>query len=102
MTLSLRNRQVGDISVVTCTGRLIEGPEANALRQRLTDLLAFDPRVVLDLGGIDFIDSSGLGLLVRMLTRAQAQRGDIKLCAVPRELAKILKVTRLGALFDTH
>jgi len=99
MPLSLQNRRIGDITVVTCSGRIVEGPQSDALRQHLEGL-SQDPCVVLNLGGVDFIDSSGLGLLVRLLTRSRAAGGDLKLCEVSSRIREVLRITRLETLFE--
>jgi anti-sigma B factor antagonist len=101
MPLSLQSHRVGDITVVTCSGRIVEGPESTALQQCL-DLLSHDPCVVLNLADVNFIDSSGLGLLVRLLARSRAAGGSLRLCAVPTRIGDVLKITRLERLFDTH
>ena len=101
MPLSLQSRRVGDITVITCSGRIVEGPESAALQQHL-NLLSHDPCVVLNLADVNFIDSSGLGLLVRLLTRSRAAGGTVRLCAVPTRIAEVLRITRLEKLFDTH
>ena len=74
MALSLESRSVGDITVVTCRGRIIEGDEATALKQHLSDLPPH-PYFVLDLAGVDFVDSAGLGLLVRLLMNSRLRHG---------------------------
>jgi hypothetical protein len=58
------------------------------------------PFVVLDLGGVDRIDSFGLGLLVRLRMTLQNAGGDLKLCAVPANVSRVLDVTHLTATFD--
>src|ERR1700758_3207702 len=80
--LSFQSRRVGDITVVTCSGRIVAGAEATALQQHLTDLLHHDPYLILHLGAVDFIDSSGVGLLVRFFSRTQQAGGNLKLCDV--------------------
>ena len=100
MPLSLQGRSVGDITVVKCGGRIIEGAESAALRQHMNDLLPNAPWIVLHLGGIDFIDSSGLGLLVRILTRTGL--GNLKLCAVSAKIADMLRITKLSTVFDSY
>jgi CheY-like chemotaxis protein len=54
------------------------------------------------LGEVAFIDSSGLGTLVRLLTSTRRGRGDLKLCNVPQAVDKVLQITNLTTLFDTH
>ena len=102
MPLSLQSRRVGEIAVVTCRGRIVEGPESDALRQHLIDLLPHSRHIVLDLGQIDFMDSSGLGLLVRFLGRMHSAEGELKLCAVPANVAEVLRITRLRTIFDAY
>jgi anti-sigma B factor antagonist len=102
LPLSLQSRQVGGITVVTCSGRIVDGPEAAVLQQHLNDLLPDRRYIVLDLAEVKSIDSSGLGLLVRLLTRIQAAHGHLKLCGVPANIGEVLRVTRLGTIFESH
>ena len=100
MPLSLQSRRVGDITVVTCSGRIVEGDESATLQKHFDDLLPDDPYILLDLGGVQFIDSSGLGLLVRFLARTRTANGGLKLCAVPDTIAEVLRVTKLATIFE--
>jgi anti-sigma B factor antagonist len=100
--IALDSRRVGGITVIKCSGRIVDGPESVVLQQHVGELLPDEPFIILDLSEIDFIDSSGLGLLVRLLSRAHAARGDIKLCALPARIIEILKITRLRTIFDVH
>src|SRR5437879_13614887 len=93
--ITLESRHIGDIHVVSCAGRLVEGPELIALRQSLDELMADGGDMVLHVAGVDFIDSSGLGLLVRYVTRARNAHSNIKLCAASSNFAEVLKVTNL-------
>jgi anti-sigma B factor antagonist len=102
VTLSLQGRRVGDITIFKCSGRIVDGAESVSLQQQVGHLLPDDPFIILDLSDVDFIDSSGLGLLVRLLNRTHAVRGDIKLCAVPPRIVEILRITRLRTIFNAH
>lgn len=103
MPLSVESRRVGDVTVVTCRGRLIEGAESVPLQQALDGVLAFpNPYIVLDLGGVDFIDSAGLGLLTRYLSRSRAARGHLTLCAVPPKVSEVLRITKLQSVFESY
>ena len=102
MPLSLEHRRVGDVTVVTCAGRIVEGPESIALQQLLDELLQYGPHLVLNLGAVDFLDSSGLGLLVRYVTRTRNAHGHLTLCALSPQLIKVLDVTHLRAAFDAY
>jgi CheY-like chemotaxis protein len=57
---------------------------------------------VLHLGEVGFIDSSGLGTIVRTLTSTRQSHGDLKLCNVPEHVRKVLELSHLTKLFDTH
>jgi len=95
MALSIQQRQVGDIVVIACGGRIAEGPETAQLDKHVAGLLPHQPFIVLNLAEVTFLDSSGLGLLVRLLTRTRRVGGGLVLCAVPPRVREILKMTRL-------
>ena len=102
MPLTFQSRPVGDITVIECSGRIVEGAESARLQQHLNDLLPVHPHVVLHLGDVDFIDSSGIGLLVRFLARMQNARGNLKICAVSPKIAEVLRITKLHTIFDAN
>src|SRR5437867_9917496 len=91
--LSFRSRPVGDITVVECSGRIVEGAESARLQQHLHDLLFVNPHILLHLGAVDFIDSSGIGLLVRFHARMQYAQGNLKICAASAKINEVLRVT---------
>ena len=95
MSLSIASRSVGDISVVACTGRIVEGDEAATLEAYVKKLLPWQPYIVLDLGGVTFIDSCGVGLLLRLRTLVRAAAGDVKLSAANHRVCEVLRVAKL-------
>jgi len=99
--LSFHSRPVGDVIVLECRGRIVEGAESAALLENIDTLLAMHSHVLLHLGGVDFIDSSGLGLLVRVVTRAGNAAGRLALCAVSPRIRDVLRVTRLHMILET-
>jgi anti-sigma B factor antagonist len=102
VSLSLQSRRTGGIAVVQCAGRIVEGSESSVLQREVDGLLDEGLYVVLNVADIDFIDSSGLGLLVRLLNRARLARGDLRICAPPARFREILRVTRLETVFPPH
>jgi anti-sigma B factor antagonist len=102
MQLSLDHRLVGDATVVTCRGRLIFGAESAALQQSLDALIPRTRHVVLHLGGVEFIDSGGLGLLVRYLARAQRSTATLSVCAVSPKIDEVLRITKLRTVFPPY
>lgn len=102
MSLTLTQRRVGDVTVITCSGRLVAGDESTSLQAALDELIPFSPHILLHLGAVDFIDSAGLGLLARYLTRVQNARGTLKVCAVSPKIDDVLRVTRLKPVFQPY
>ena len=98
--LSLNTREVGKVTIVRCSGRIASG-ETEVLHLHINDLLRDRSDIALHLGEVTFIDSSGLGMLVRLLTSTRRAGGDLKLCQLPEIVRKVLKMTSLITLFDT-
>ena len=102
MRLSLETREVGRVTIVRCNGRIVTGDESESLRAHVAWLLRDRRAIVLHLGEVAFVDSSGLGTIVRTLTSVRQRGGDLKLCNVPEHTRKVLNLTNLTKLFDTH
>jgi anti-sigma B factor antagonist len=102
LNLSFDTREVGRVTIVRCNGRIVAGGESDSLRAHVTWLLRDRRSIVLHLGEVGFIDSSGLGTIVRSLTSTRQVRGDLKLCSVPENVRKVLDLSHLTKLFDTH
>ena len=102
MPIEIESRRVGPITVVTCRGRIVEGDESRALQEHLNAVLQRSPDIVINLGAVDFLDSGGLGLLVRFLTRTKSAQGSLKLCLVPANIAEVLRITKLNTLLESH
>ena len=102
MNLSLSSRRVGDVVVMKCIGRIVAGEEAQSLQTRLHALLDEGSEFVLHLGAVTFIDSSGMGTLVRLLSNARSKGGDLKLCALDSLVRKAFQLTNLLSVFETY
>ena len=100
MALSLDTRRVRDITFVKCVGRIAAGDDCVVLQQQIEHVLPREPKVVLDCSALESIDSTGLGLLVRWLTRTQTLGGALVLYAVQPRVREVLRVTRLAPLFE--
>jgi anti-sigma B factor antagonist len=100
--LALQTRAVGRVTIVRCSGRIVAGGESVALREHVSELLLDRRSIVLHLGEVAFIDSSGLGTMVRTLSITRKAHGELKLCNVPEHVRKILEMTNLTKLFEAH
>jgi anti-sigma B factor antagonist len=91
-----------NITVISCEGRLnmVSAPE---LREVVKDAIANGrPRIVLDLSGVAFVDSSGLGSLVGCLKNAREAQGDLRLVAPGKQVAMVLQLSNLDRVFGTY
>ena len=102
MELSLQNQKFDDIVVVRCQGRIVMGAEITSLQHELEKLTVLTKKVVLHLGEVTFIDSVGLGALVRQFGTLRAKGGDLKLCQVSPFLLQVLQITNLLRIFPMH
>jgi len=102
LPLSLDTREVGRVTIVRCNGRIVAGKASESLLAHVAWLLHTRSSIVLNLGQVGFIDSSGLGAMVRVLASTRQARGDLKLCDVPEQVRKVLEMTRLTTVFDAH
>jgi anti-sigma B factor antagonist len=102
LRLSLDTREVGRVTIVRCNGRIVAGSESESLRAHVAWLLRDRRAIVLHLGEVEFVDSSGLGTMVRTLASTRQAHGDLKLCHVPEHVRKVLEMSHLTKLFDTH
>ena len=100
MPLELTTRSVAGTTVISCSGRIILGEESAKLRQVIKEELTECNRIVLDLGGVSHIDSTGLGTLAGLHTSAHKTGGNIKLANVKPHLYDVLGVTRLLTIFE--
>jgi anti-sigma B factor antagonist len=102
LPLSLDTREVGRVTIVHCNGRIVAGSASDSLREHVAWLLRDRRSIVLHLGEVGFIDSSGLGTMVRALTSTRQAHGDLKLCNVPEFVRRVLEMSRLTTVFDAH
>jgi anti-sigma B factor antagonist len=96
-------RQVGNVAVIDVTGRITLGEGNVMLREIVWDLLAKgQTRVVLNLAEVQYVDSSGLGELVKTHSTLRNQAGQLKLANLNKRVRDLLQTTRLSAVFDTY
>lgn len=102
MELSMSTRAVGDHMVLEVGGE-VDVYTAPRLREQLVELVEQGARrVVVDLTHVDFLDSTGLGVLVGALKRLRAVNGTLGLVCAHERLLKIFRITALDRVFDLH
>jgi anti-sigma B factor antagonist len=101
MPLEIHQKEHEGITLLELKGRVTMGPEATALREKVGALnTAGIRKVVLNLGGVDYIDSTGLGALVMCSTTLRKNNGTIKLLNLTRRNIELLVMTKLATVFE--
>lgn len=102
MNLKLETREVEGVTIVSCQGRIVFGEESNYLRENLKRILTTSRKIVLNLSGVSYIDSGGLGTLVGVYSSARASGADIKLTGLGQRLRDVLQITKLVTVFEVY
>ena len=103
MPFVLTERHVGTVTVLDLAGRLTIDDGAQRLKDKINSLIMQErTQVVLNLGGVSYIDSGGLGQLVACLGSIAKATGALKLLHVSKRNHDLLSITRLVTLFDTY
>jgi len=102
MQLRIESRPVGEVLIIKCQGRIVAGNEVFTLHAQVGDSIEKYGDIVLQLDEVEFVDSSGIGAIVRLTQSARAKGGDIKLSGVPERIRKTLQMTGLLAQFEIY
>ncbi|HXP16177.1 MAG TPA: STAS domain-containing protein, partial [Terriglobales bacterium] len=102
MQLKLSTRVVKGVTIVDCNGRIVFGEESALLRDTLKKLIAENSQIILNLGGVTYIDSGGLGTLVALYTTAHNAGGSVKLANLTQRVGDLLQVTKLLTVFEVY
>ena len=101
MTLHLSTHMSGDAVIVDCTGSIVYCEEAAFLQSYVRSLLDQHHQIVLDLSGVTWIDSHGIGTMVGLWASARKGSGDLRLAALNSQVQNTFTITRLISLFST-
>jgi anti-anti-sigma factor len=93
--LTLQTQNVGSVVVVRCRGRIVSGDEVRFLQLELEKQTDLTKNVVLHLAEVSYVDSGGLGALVRIFGVLRADGGDLKLCELSPFVVQVLQATNL-------
>jgi anti-sigma B factor antagonist len=101
VTMKANNRQVDGVTIVDMSGRITLGEGSVILREAVKDLLAKgQKKILLNLGDVSYIDSSGIGELVSAFTSVRNQGGELKLLKLTKKVHDLLQITKLYTVFD--
>ena len=101
MTMKTSTRQVNGITIVDLSGRITLGEGSVILRDMVRDLVTKgNKKILLNLGDVNYIDSSGIGELVSAFTTVRNQGGELKLLNLTKKVHDLLQITKLYTVFD--
>ena len=101
--MKIKEKIEGDVAIITVTGNMMGGPETTALHDKMKSLIADGlKRVVVDLKGVKWMNSSGLGVLMACMTSLNNAGGNLKLASVTEKVKSLLMITQLMRIFDTY
>ena len=99
--LNISERQAGDITILDMDGKVTIGEGSVALRTTIRRLLGEDKKkILLNLAGVGYIDSSGIGELVSSFTAVNKESGQLKLLNLTQKIQDLLAITKLLTVFD--
>jgi anti-sigma B factor antagonist len=101
VSMKASNRQVDGITIVDLSGRITLGEGSVVLRDTIRDLVSKgNIKILLNLGDVTYIDSSGIGELVSAFTTVRNQNGELKLLKLTKKVHDLLQITKLYTVFD--
>jgi anti-sigma B factor antagonist len=99
--MKVNTRQVDGVTILDLSGRITLGEGSVQLRDSVRDLLAKGSKLILlNLGDVNYIDSSGIGELVSAYTTVRNQGGELKLLNLTKKVHDLLQITKLYTVFD--
>ena len=100
--MSVKEKIDGDIAIVSVSGNLMGGPETTAVHDKVREIVGKGhKKLVIDLGGVKWINSSGLGVLMGSMTTMKNAEGEMKLANVSDRIQSLFMITKLITIFET-
>lgn len=100
--MQIEERPAGDVMILDLTGKLTIGDGDELLRDKINSLLQQDRRkLLLNLAEVPYIDSAGLGEIVRTYTTVKNNGGDLKLLNLTKRIEDLLAITKLATVFES-
>lgn len=101
--MKLNHREENEVVIVEAKGKIMGGPESTALHDLLHDLIDQGKQhVVVDLSQVDWMNSTGLGLLISSLTTLRKAGGELRLANVTDKIQSLLTITKLITVFKSY
>ena len=102
MSLKITQRTSGNVSILDLSGKITVGEGSVQLREAIRNLLDGNSKyILLNLGDVSYVDSSGIGELVSSYTTVNKQQGNLKLLKLTKKIQDLLAITKLLTVFET-
>ena len=100
--MQIGERQVGEIMILDIKGKITLGEGDEVLKDKINSLILQNKkRILLNLADVPYIDSAGLGEIVRTYTTVSRQGGQLKLVNLTKRITDLLMITKLLTVFET-
>ncbi len=101
--MTIKEKDLGEVVVLELSGKIMGGPDASLLNDKLHELIdKGKTKIIADLASVNWMNSSGLGILIGGLTTMRNNGGDLKLANVTDRIQSLLMITKLLTVFDAH
>ena len=101
--MTLTEREKNGIVILEPKGKIMGGPDATLLHERLYECIQQQrSRVVIDLAGVEWMNSTGLGILIQGYSTLKNGGGQLKLAGLTEKIQSLLKITKLANVFEVH
>ncbi len=100
--MDFTTESVQGVTLVTLQGETLDASNAKAFRSALAPVLAPGAKLVFDLKGVRFVDSSGLGTLLSCLRQVHGSGGDLKLCDMAKAVRALFELVRMTRIFEIY
>jgi anti-sigma B factor antagonist len=101
--MKLNDRMEGDVVILEPKGKIMGGPDASLLHDKLHEYIEQDQKkVIIDLSRVDWMNSTGLGILISGYTTLRNHNGQLKLVNVTDKIQSLLTITKLITVFDSY
>jgi anti-sigma B factor antagonist len=92
--------KAGNVTILELPGRSLDASNAATFKEAMLNVIQPEARLIIDMGNIDFVDSTGLGALVSCLRKARGEQAEIKLCRLNKQVRSLFELVRMHRVFE--
>lgn len=98
--MELSSEHAGDICILTIPDETLTADNVKIFRTEMDPFLTPGARILLDLGQVRFVDSSGIGSIISVMKKIEASGGELKLCSVSKTVSSLFELVKINLLVD--